>query len=252
MRKSKKGQVTLFVVIAIMLVAAVATILYLRDEALEKKGFAVPSQIRAIRSHIGSCIEETGKIVLEGVSSQGGYAYPENFVIFRFWYVPYWYDGKDISPSLAEIEGSLSEAMEELLPYCVHFEQFQDVEIAEEKPKARTIIKQDYVRLTVDYPITATSKDGSVYALKEEYTANFPVRLGEIYEMTRDIVNKQEEDPDNLCMDCLADAGFENNLKIELKFYENKSLITTIIDEKSELNGLPYKFTFASKIAKVE
>ena len=76
----KRGAVTLFVIIGLLIVASVITIVFFRDDIanLFRKEQAittvtVPKQIEPIKNYIDSCIDEVSQEDINKVSSQGGY-----------------------------------------------------------------------------------------------------------------------------------------------------------------------------------
>lgn len=81
----KRGQVTLFVIIAVIIVAAVAAI-FLAPRISFLTGDVEPN------SYLKNCIEDDARETMQQLASQGGYAEPENFVSYqdeRFVYLCY-------------------------------------------------------------------------------------------------------------------------------------------------------------------
>lgn len=247
----KKAQVTLFVVIAIMLVAAVATVLYVKPSILKPVRVGIKAQVVAVKEHVSYCVEHVAYTGLAALSAQGGYLAPEYYLRDGPWDIAYWYyTGDDLSPSLAEIEKQFSDYVRILLPFCANLTKFGalGIEISAGEVKTETKIERDFILLRVNYPIVIAKGDVT-YGLKE-FSAKLPIRLGEVYYLAKQVTDQQihDESPESFCASCLVDFCSDSNTKAAFRFYDNESIVFTIFDEESAIDKIPYRFEFASKI----
>jgi len=160
----KKGQVTLFVIIAIMLVAAVALVVYFAGIKPQKEA---EIDIKPIQAHVQNCVESTAENGLYMIGFQGGYIItPANSLETNFTTISYGYSsGKNQLPAVSKIESELKSYIELFLPSCTTFDEFPDLDISTGEVDAVVNIKEDTIDISVNYPITI--KKEATYALKD-------------------------------------------------------------------------------------
>ena len=66
----KRGQITIFVILGIVLVVIVVLLFTLRKEILPKN--ILPTQTVSLQDHVEDCIRESGNSAINLVSKQGG------------------------------------------------------------------------------------------------------------------------------------------------------------------------------------
>ena len=240
----KRGQVALFVIIAILIVSAAFTLLYTQTE-LFKKAEANP-EIAPVESFIKNCVKSTGEDALVFVGQQGGYYGLPKLSVSGYSY--YFYDNKSVMPSKEKIESELSKYMNEMLPFCtqnfVDFPDF-DVEANSNVVMAKTTIMKDKVKFDVSWQVLIKKGD-STYRLSS-FSAEVPSRLFTIYNVVQNFTSKQLEDPSSICLSCLTNFAIQNDLYIYMNNYGNNTVIFTISDNKTLINKNPYEFIFANK-----
>ncbi len=114
MKNNKKAQVTLFIIIGIVMIAAVATFLYIRntieagdrDADIIRQIEEIPSELVPIRTFVESCIKLETEEALRIAGQHGGHVYSDSFASniieptegdaleynpFPGYKVPYWY-----------------------------------------------------------------------------------------------------------------------------------------------------------------
>jgi len=236
----KKAQVTLFVVIAIMLVAVVAIALSMRGKMPKE---ATPA-IMPIGAYVENCIKSTGADALVLIGQQGGYYELPSYAIDSRAY--FYYEGKDIMPTKAEIEKEITKYINKELSSCTgDFADFPDFSIKSKDVRAKAIILESKVRLTVRYPLTITKGD-STYTLSM-FTVEIPSRLYTLYAVSESIVEDQFDTPKGICLGCLAESSMENDLYFNLEDPEKDTIIFKITDKEVMLENKPYEFVFANK-----
>lgn len=238
--KSQRAQVTLFVILGIVIVGAVAYFTAIKP-ALEN--FGLSDEAKLVKATIQSCLDADGKDAIEVVSLQGGYAQlPDSYTRESILEIGNWYEnGNDVSPSLTDIGSEISLFVDVLMEYCANFSQL-NAEITTEQPETSAIIKDKEIVLTTIYPIKIV-QDNKTYNLKQ-FIAKFPVTLKKSYTIAREIVDVQQKD--KTCLTCLSDIGSKYDVFIE-SAKNNLSYVYTITDENQELLK-PYKFKFAVKL----
>ena len=112
--KFKKGQVAVFVILGIVIVAGI--ILLIRPDVLKA---GVSSEVEPIYSFVQQCLDETSRQAVIYVSERGGYYnVPEQSFAETTPY--YLYEGTNLMPSKGIIAEELSLYVNENIGYCLN------------------------------------------------------------------------------------------------------------------------------------
>ena len=155
----KRGQVTIFIIIAIVVVALVAGFFLFREQLGLEDIFTPKGD--EVYLFVEECIEGTGKDAIYYIGENGGYMFsPERSTPGG---IPYYYfKGKNYMPSKNEVEEEISSYVNEILSFCTEdFIDFPNYDITEGEIKTETKIEENNIILNVEYPLSVT-KDGSV------------------------------------------------------------------------------------------
>ena len=203
---NKKAQITIYIIVAIVLVALVVGFVIIRN--LTSKG--LPASIEPVYETFLSCLEEdvlTGVSVLE---SQGGYIYIPDFepgsdympfssqLDFLGNPIPYWYyvSGNNIErekiPSKDDMEKELKTFIESETSNCV-FENYYDegFVIQQGTPEADVQINDGTVSVSLKMPLTITKEEDNakINTHKIEITS----QLGSLYKSAREVYNYEQK-----------------------------------------------------------
>jgi hypothetical protein len=236
----KKGQVTIFIIIAVIIIAFVGGFFLFRDELAS----LFTPENEPIYLFVESCIEDTGKDAIHYIAKNGGYLFsPELSTSEGIPY--YYYNGKNYMPSKKRVEEEISYYMNEMLSFCTEdFIDFPDFNITQGKIKTETKIKNDEVVLNVEYPLSI-KKEESVTLFEDFKNIKIPVRLGIIYNSIQEIIQDQLT-YENICLSCISDIALENDLTVDMGGIE-EAIIFSVIDEYSKIKDAPVKWRFANK-----
>lgn len=238
----KKGQITLYVIIAVALVSAIAVVVFMQTNLFKPQ---VSDDVRPINTFIESCLKSTGEDALIYIGKQGGYyKLPTNSIDD---YVYYLYNNKSYLPTKDIIEHQISLYVNEMLPFCTrNFADFSQF-IVDEDPYAistKTEILSNKVLFTTRWNVPVKKGD-KTYQLNE-FSAEIDSRLNSIYNLTENFMQEQMKDTSSICLSCMVQLGIENDLYIDMEDYDNESVIFTITDKNMEINQ-EYKWIFANK-----
>ena len=98
--KNKKGQVAIFVIIALVIVGGIITFYAFREQIFAKQ---IPAELRPVFDYYKSCVEDESKTALDLAGSQGGFVSPGEYIPgseyapfssqlnFLGFPVPYWF-----------------------------------------------------------------------------------------------------------------------------------------------------------------
>ncbi|MCX6711963.1 MAG: hypothetical protein NT139_02935 [Candidatus Woesearchaeota archaeon] len=218
----KRGAVTLFIIIGLLIVASIITIVYFRDDIanLFRKEqtittVTVPKQIEPIKNYIDSCIDEVSQDAIDRVSSQGGYInlptdeipislanifsselqiFPRGTSKTIYWY----YESangiqKNQIPNLNDIEKQINDYVNNNLESCLnHFYLFPEFNIDYNKINTQTEIGDNQILINVNMPMTISREDFT-FNLDDFYVSK-DSSLGKLYNIAKKIQDKENSE----------------------------------------------------------
>ncbi len=204
-KMSRKGQVTIFIILGILLLLALLLVVLMKKEIVTfKPEDILPTEKGKIEKYITACIEEAGNEALFKLGLQGGYIeLPREIAANKNLHlqispmnmVPYWAYGQTLSiPSLDEIKIRIDNYLEENVRNCLfENEAFQEQYTLIEKSeiKADTEIVQNKVLFNIHWDVEIKNKAGDVITEIINHAAESPIKLKQVYEVARTIVEKE-------------------------------------------------------------
>ncbi len=204
----KRGQITVFVILGIVVVALIVLLFAFRDEIIPTTASTenLNGIMDDIRDRVSECIEESAEGPLEKIALQGGYLsvpagsyrlWNDNTVSFLCYNMQ---DKKNCRNRLLtreHMEEELSDAVEQGLASCVDIEDFSPglIETYEvmtpEAMEVETTILEDQVLFELDYPITLESTSNDNVVSEDKFSVPVEVPLGELYEVALDILDAE-------------------------------------------------------------
>ena len=203
----KRGQITIFIIIAIVLVAAGVMFFVLKDSFVSEQ---IPASIEPIYNSFLYCLEESTLVGIDVLESQAGYISLPNFesgsgympfssqLNFLGSPVPYWYyvSGNNIQkeqvPSKRDMEEQLEDFIEEKITGCVFDAYYeQGFEIIQEEPKAKVSIQDEEVEVSLDMDLSVEKDEDAI--LIKNHGVNVKSRLGMLYDSARKIYDYEQK-----------------------------------------------------------
>ncbi|MDP4039088.1 MAG: hypothetical protein Q8P57_00705 [Candidatus Pacearchaeota archaeon] len=206
-RLKKRGQVTIFIILAIVIVVGVVLIVVFKDSLFGEK---IPEEFRGIYDSYSGCVEQETEIALDILGSQGGridtgeyfpgsdFAPFSSHLNFLGFSIPYWYyiSGNNLIseqlPDKGEMEDEIEEFIEDRISDC-DFSGFysQGFYIDLGEPKANVEIFDNEVRVSVDSVVSSRKEDMS--ARKSSHEVVVRSKIGGFYDIAVDIYNKEKD-----------------------------------------------------------
>lgn len=235
----KKGQVSVFIVVVVIIVSIVGVYLLVQNTGLPKK--KIDPSVEPIYSFVENCLKEVGEEGIVYIGARGGYYdVPE---ISMDGEIPYYlYGGKNYMPSKESVEEAIGNYVEASLGECVNdFESFNDFTINDGGRVMNVKIEEDETILTLDYSLSI-SKGEKTFEF-EKFEVEINVRLGLIYDDIESIMGYQMESPRDLDMNLLSYFAKRDNLDIELIEYD-EMIVFSIIDNNviTKEDGFVFRF----------
>lgn len=206
-KQSKKAQVTVFIILGIILLIAIALIILLQQEIIKiPTEDLIAVQKGAVETYITDCITDIGEEALLLAGKQGGYIevpdrYTEDLTwsiqISPFMHVPLWANGAQIDqPSLEQIKVQIDDYIEENVPAClfgpeVFQETYDIVEISE--IEADTEFLNGKTEFNVRWNLLVKDKQGELIAELINHKADSQIRFKSLYEMADAILDAEME-----------------------------------------------------------
>jgi len=182
------------------------------------------------------------------LGQQGGYIYTDKKLVYKgenATYAYHYYEGKDTTPSITDMENDISAYIENNLNLCLNgFAPYKDKSMGIEtgQMKADTTIGIDDISIKLNYPVTVT--EGNEKTTVKDYSIALPIRLGYINSVIKLISGKEIEDPDWIDLEYLT--TFDVNINV--RFGGNGNVLYEITDPKSaKVNNGVYLFNTASR-----
>jgi hypothetical protein len=232
----KRGQLTIFIILAI-LVVVIALLIF---RVIKIPGGVKGVDTDSVYNFVDSCLEEVGEEVIYQIGQNGGYYLPSSTSTSTG--IPYYYLNKEnLMPAKEKIEIQISFFIKERLFFCTkNFVDFPDYNISQGNISVKATIYQDKIKLKVDYPIRISKGEES--SLIRDFEREIPVRLGLMYDSISEVLNSSEY---GICLTCLYDLAEENDFYVEMLDYDKNTVIIIFIDKNSIINKEEFEYVYA-------
>lgn len=205
--ENKKAQVTIFIIIAILIVAGVAAFFLLRTSTMSSD---IPSNFQPAYTSFLSCLEQDTFAGIGILQSQGGYIELPEFepgsthmpfssqLNFLGNPIPYWYyvSGNNVQrenvPSLGDMESQLETFIESKVDGC-DFNEYheQGFEITTDGPIVKAKIRDRTVEIDLNMDLAISQDDETV--LVRSHNVIVSSSLGSLYDSARRIYDEEQE-----------------------------------------------------------
>jgi hypothetical protein len=204
----KKGQVTIFIIIAIAIVAVIAIFLIVKDNLIIG---AIPANIQPVYNTFLSCLEDKTKVGIDVLESQAGYIELPKFESGNSYIpfssqlnflgnpIPYWYyiSGNNLPkeqiPSKEEMEESLENFINDKIRDC-NFDNYYEegFEINQDEPKAVVSIKNNAVDVALKMNLRINF--GEDTTLVQNHKTTIGSKLGALYNSAKTVYEKEKNE----------------------------------------------------------
>jgi len=236
----RSGQISIFIIIAIIVVVLIGIIALVKQENLNP-GYSNDESY----NYISGCLEQTGEHALGYIGDMGGYYYiPEKSTDYGTPY--YFYDNKNIIPTLKNVENEISKFVNLRGSLCGYIENTQYKVISRGNVTTKTKIYDDKVEMNIKYPITVEKGDKKMSY--QNFNIVIPGRVGILYNASKEYIEEQTQNPGGICISCINDLANKYNIKFITYNYDNSTIIFNIYDNNTKINNQSfYVYTFAVK-----
>ena len=220
----KKGQVTIYIIIGIILVLVIGALFLFRPNITKvEEAIEVPLELIPVKDYVDDCLRQVVTTGIYLLGTQGGYIFPPSGSLETdFSTIAYGYNlGKDNLVSISKMEEELSTYIGFGLPDCINFSVLEQegFNITQEKIEVETNVNYDNIIFEVKYPLEIVKED---YSSKlDKFIQIVPIRLGYVHSVAKDIIKKNVNNPNWIDLTYLSSIGLEVNIIP----YNNSNLI---------------------------
>ena len=206
--QNKRGQLTVFIIIAMVIVAAVVLYFVFRGTAVNQAN--IPASLEPAYTNFLSCLEDDALTGISILESQAGYIYLPELELGSHYYpfnsqlvflgnsIPYWYyvSGNGIQkeqiPARSEMEKQLERFINDRIRDCslqTYYEQ--GFVVSMEEPDASVTINEDNVEVNLAMDITLEKGDDT--AIVRNHDKIVSSNLGALYNSAKQIYDYEQE-----------------------------------------------------------
>jgi hypothetical protein len=246
---SKRGQLTLFVIVGVIIVGGIVGYFALRDSSVSDTVY--DKEITALRDNIEDCYVLLGESSINYVAYRGG-VYTDRDVMFDDGngLVAYYYDHGDVDfPSLREVEIELGNAVSDAVPFCVEVAAANgnyDVEYGEAETKV--VVGRDFIDFTTELDVTVRYDNKTVILSLSDFEYSVASVLMQMHEFSEAYVRSITRSPEEwLAFSEMDDFADSLGLFVQILGYgdaDNSQLVTVYADDL-EKAPIAYRFTMA-------
>jgi len=246
--KNLRGQLTIFIIIAIFIIAVVVLFFTLKGTLQKEK--PISPETAEIQNFVQNCLDDSLESVVFKVGENGGYYFPSSApATTPVLEIPYYIkDNNNLMPRKEKIQEQISKGVARELIFCLRdFTIFtNEYEITKGKINPpEVVIEPERVLVELNYPLTI--KKGESHSKIEDFNSEVPVRLGIVYGAVAEFVG-EELKQEGLCLSCLTDIQGKYTVFIDGHYYkETDDIIFIAVDKEEyfEKSEEVFKYVFA-------
>jgi len=228
--ENKKAQVTVFIIIAIVIVAVLGLFFILRGDILNpspKNDLEQPELVTIIKDKIESCLTDTVNQTLFLMGLQGGfYQLDDNLLVYSSGDIEtnqliayYLISSQIFFPNTTEMEKQLSLGVESLSPDCLDdiVNEYSDkgvsIKYSFDGSSFSSTLDQTGVNLNSNFLISIRDKNNS-YSL-ENFETTYSSDFLKMYSAALEMVEEQKKHLDSFCITCYDPITSKYNIQIK-------------------------------------
>ena len=252
---SKNGQVTVFIILGIILLATTVLFYYIQMGPIAEGETFFFQDTSSINIFIEGCLSSVGEDGIFYIGERGGY-YDNNsldsFIIFNFkeqydLLIPFYFDSEEtFIPSIEEIEEQLSLYIEDNLETCLsNFTSFttQGWVVEGSDLSVESLIRDDNILLELNYPLQVIISE-DIFEF-EHFQNIVELDFISIYNVVEETLEAQKETPDFIIIGSLGDLARINSFSYEIDYIGDDVVWYTLLFDQDLKRGYPFEWGFA-------
>jgi|AntAceMinimDraft_18_1070375.scaffolds.fasta_scaffold36616_2 hypothetical protein len=242
----KRGQVTIFIIIAVLVIAGVALFFTFKSDIGIGKQEMSSVEIAPIKAFVQECLESSVEEGIYYLGIQGGYyETPKPKEIYLTAEIPvYWNVDSENIPTKETIELELVTYVLDDLYECLEgLEEFENkgFEIKEEASSGEVVISSR-VNFKLNYPMVIEKGDSKSKIEDFSYVLNFDFMSK--HNLARMIIENQKENPEMFAMGFISALAYEKGFVYETMDLGEGKMILSLIFNEFDKEGYPFVYSF--------
>jgi hypothetical protein len=250
---SKRSQVTVFIIVAVILVAVGGVALFTvkgNSKPNDDKFFSqanIKPDLNNIKTGILQCRDDSIKLSLDKIGIQGGYFdKPAKSLDIEWAFIPYYYsEGSYLMPARTKIQTELGKAVDKSFVDCINKLKFDSYAITHGTSKTTATINRNLVLFKIDMPLTIKKEDNTMVLEMSDAPAEKDSALFDILDVADYITNSHKNDSEMICVTCVANMAEERDLYVNTFDLVDNSILVVI--SENHTSSEPYSFEFLNK-----
>ena len=252
---SRRGQVAVFIILAVMLVAAggIAFVITKNGSSggVDSEFFSqqdIKQGVNQIQSSVLDCETMTSNDALDLIGIQGGYYNaPKDYYDLGWAFLPYYYsEGQFLMPEKSKIESELSAYVDDNLNQCLEGINVEGFDLSYLKSKTKTTITNGKVSFAIDMPLTIKKETKTTRFELKDNPVVVDSKLYEMIEIAKYITDSHKEDANMICINCVADMAEQRSLYVDMLDFSEKDDVLIVISANAT-DTYPLTFEFLNK-----
>jgi len=253
MDMKKRGQLTMFIIIGIVIVAVIGGFFALRAAIGEPK---YEPQVNALKDNLLECFKTNYEYSIEKSAFQGGYYFEPNedlpvYSLEDDFFIPYYYyKGKDLLPRLNYMEAQIADGARTSIDDCIEYYRKENpsFDLSYDSYSVDVVSYENEVKFVANVDLTVKSENQTAVIDFSRYDVFIDSDLQKMYEVAEIVVQQALATPEEwIGLSELLAAVQERDLEIEIIDIdeENDSYLFTIKSRKGD--RYPSRLVFLAK-----
>ncbi|MFH1333250.1 MAG: hypothetical protein ABIH53_03375 [archaeon] len=238
----KRGQATALVIVGILIVSLVVGVSYFYSETISSligiggaKSEEMDNLEASVEVIVTDCLRETAVDGLFFMGIQGGYyELDAPYKMISDVKVPFYFNlGHTEFPEKSKVEQDLSKYVQVNLPACVNFSLLEDSGYSFSKGEVSVSSKigANDISLNLKYPIVI-GKDEFTRKVNE-FTQAVDFKFDQIYDLVRQVVEEQKENPNTMPLVFISDLAYKNGFEYVVTQWDEGVMVFTLFFNNS-------------------
>ena len=235
---NKKGQVTIFIILGILILIFITLILFLSSNKTESLKEQIDyTDTASVKLFVDSCLSNTLEQAIFDISQKGGYYnLPELSTTDAYVNTAYYlYLGELYLPTEEIIIESLENYVNDNLVSCTNFSYFPGMQVTLGDVSTAIILSEEQVTASVNFPLIIIPEEGTQIELNN-FESTVDSRILILFNIAKEVSENQEEYGEMVCISCLALLGYEYGLEI-LTVDGDEGTLFSLFDLESDIKN---------------
>lgn len=228
----KKGQITIFIIIGVLLLSGFGAYSYLRQGEAEKVRDSENIPVISIKNSVESCLSEVGVDAILHNSVRGGYFEPvQNSLNISGIFIPLYLDSGVLTvPDTNTLQNEISKYVDKNLDSCIsNFSYFKEkfgIAFEEGKPATKTLMTEKEVVLNLNYPVRI-SKAGETINL-DRFSTTIKLPFAKNSGIVSRIIAEQKKSIDELPLGFISTISAKEGFLYQATYLSANEILVTL------------------------